>query len=152
LAFKAHIASFILKSPKGDKYWAYTSPIAYKFTKNKIHLPKNYLIIFRPENKIYDQSVYNLKELDKDSEEYSSNSKFQATFADKITVTLITNFWETWALRFTHKRTLYHRNKKWFWGIILAALLGAIFKEGCSSMLHRLSAKKEQTTGNKHQK
>jgi hypothetical protein len=126
MSFKAQIATTDYNTAKNGKYRTYTSPFKYVFTKNKIHLPTKSITVLRPENQIFDKSNYTLIPLEKDHESYSKDSPFQAKFDNGITVNLVTTYFQTWALRFTHNRTLIQKEKKY----IVTTLIGLLISVG----------------------
>ena len=126
MSFKAKIATTQLLTSNTGKFRTYPSPFEYKFTKNKIHLSTRSITLLRPENEIFDKSNYTLIPLEKDHESYSKDSPFQARFDNGITVNLLTTYFQTWALRFTHNRTLIQKEKKY----IVTTFIGLIISVG----------------------
>lgn len=126
MSFKARIADqLVITDDSGNRFRTWTSSKPYKFTKNKIHSKQTIMANITSGN-INDQSRYTLVVLEKDSEFYTDNSRYQAKFGNIETVNLVTNLYQRWRLRFTHGLTWAQQDKKWVIRTLIITLLSLI--------------------------
>ena len=124
MSFKAHLGTtgFMKDKETGHLFRLHTTPTLYKFTKNKIHTKGDLINIFNLV--VFDQLTYTITKLDKDHEQRFNNCKYQVTFSNGVTADLITSWWQTQRLRWTHGLTWWQQEQSWITKTLITTLVG----------------------------